>query len=1055
MRNRFIKKVNLFLTSITESNKLLLRIPFKIQYKEIVTLLLFFVSLVYLYSQTGDKAVNITLLEKELENSTVGNKVNLLNSLAEEYLSVNPEKSKIYATNALELAGILNNPDAESKALFNLGEANFYLLNYDEAIDFYLLSLEMEKPKSNDTVISKILFSIGFSYYRNVEYNSAKDYMFKSAKIEKEANRDLQLAQRYLYLGNIFHSQGDYQSALIYLNKSLVIEKNKNNKLNIADLYNSIGVVFFDLGSYEKALGYYLQSLKMVENSQNQQGIAIALNNIGLVYDDWGNNEKALQYYQKSLKIEEELGNKIGIAGSYNNIGIIYDDWEQNEIAIDYYNKAIEIYEVFRDKHGIAQAMNNIGESYFAKGDHQKALEYLMESLEMEKTLGNKLGIAQSYNTIGDVYFKLGNYSKAIDFNNKSFQIADSLKLSSILLLNYKLFYEIYSAQKNFAKALIYYRSYSLQKDSIYSQKFHNRLAEVQAKYEIDKIDKKNEIVLKEFLEKENEVKTQRTYLVIIFILMIVFGILVYYDVKSKIKANKKLHVVNREISGQKEKLTKTLEELSKSEAKYKNLIENSPTGIIYIDKKGNIIEVNKKTLEILGSPSEEATKEINCIEFPLLKKVGLSDDIVKCIESGEMLSNETLYKSKWKKQTYLKYIVTPIKNRKGNVSSLIINVENITRSKMAERSKKLSELKYRILVENSLQAMLIVQDGKLIFANSRLKELTQYSFKELTEKDKNWLEILLHPDDFDRAINNVMVALDGKNIPPRTEYRYIRKDGNVRWIETLGSLVDYKGRPAILLVAIDVTARKESESILIESGEKLRKANAMKDKFFSIIAHDLRNPFNSILGFSNLLYEAYDNFDEKQRKTFIKNICESSESTFKLLQNLLEWSRTQTGNIEHNPEIIDISVIVNENINIFKSTADNKKIEVNSTVPFGAIVFADENMLQAVIRNLLSNAIKFTKSGGKVEITTVNSGNSLEVCIADTGIGIENKNLKRLFRIDDQYKTIGTDNEQGTGLGLILCKEFVEKNGGKIWAESEFEVGSKFRFSLPLSPSN
>jgi len=1021
--------------------------------REIATLLLFFLPLFCLYPQSGDKALNITLLEKELESSTVGNKVKLLNSLSEEYLSVNPEKSKIYATNALELARILNNQDEESRALYNLGEANYFLYNYNKAINFYKLSLEIEEPKGNDTIISKILYSIGFSFYNNEKNDSAIYYTLMSAKIEKDAGRKSKLAIRYASLGNIFHSQGDYRSALIYFNKSLDIEKNNANQQNIADLYNSLGVIYYDLGSYEKALDYFLKSLQIVENLQNKQGIAIALNNIGLVYNDWGNKEKALQYYQKSLEIEEELGNKTGIADSYNNIGIIYNDWNQNEIAINYYNKAIEIYEEFRDKHGIAQAMNNIGESYFAEGNHKKALEYLMQSLEMEKTHGNKLGIAQSYNTIGDVYFKLGKHSKAIDFNNKSFQIADSLKLSSILLLNYELFYEIYFAQKNFAKALKYYKSYSMQKDSVYSQKFHNTIAEVQAKYEIDKIDKEKEVVLKEFLEKENEVKTQRTYLVIIFILMIVFGILVYYDVKSKIKANKKLQDVNREISGQKEKLTETLDELSKSEAKYKNLIENSPTGIIYIDKNGNVLEVNKKTHKILGTPNEEAFEKVNCIELPLLKEAGMSGDIVKCIETGETTSNETQYKSKWGKHVYLKYYVTPIKNRKGAVSSLIINIEDISHPKLAEIRRKQSERKYRILVENSLQAMLIVQDGKLIFANSRLKELTQYSLKELTGKDKNWLEILLHPDDFDRAINNVKVALDGKNIPTRTEYRYIRKDGKTRWIETLGSMVEYKGKQAILLVAIDVTARKESETILIESGEKLRKANAMKDKFFSIIAHDLKNPFNSILGFSNLLYEAYDNFDEKQRKTFIKNICEASESTFKLLQNLLEWSRTQTGNIEHNPKIIDISVIVNENIDIFSATADNKKIKVQSTIPFGSTVFADENMLQAVIRNLLSNAIKFTKLNGKVEITSTNSGNLLEVCIADTGVGIKPENIKRLFRIDDQYKTKGTNDEQGTGLGLILCKEFVEKNGGKIWAESEFEAGSKFKFTLPVHP--
>jgi len=330
------------------------------------------------------------------------------------------------------------------------------------------------------------------------------------------------------------------------------------------------------------------------------------------------------------------------------------------------------------------------------------------------------------------------------------------------------------------------------------------------------------------------------------------------------------------------------------------------------------------------------------------------------------------------------------------------------------------------------------------------MEELTQYKFKDLTGNDKDWLKVLIHPDDFNLAKKTILRALKGQKTPTRNQFKYIRKDGKLRWIETLGSVFDYNGSQAILIVAVDVTDRKETESILIESEKQLQNANAMKDKFFSIIAHDLKNPFNAILGFSNLLYEAYDNFDEKQRKTFIKNICEASENTFKLLQNLLEWSRTQTGNIEFNPVNIDLNTLVTENISILKTASDNKKLKISSEIDPKTKVFADENMVKVIIRNLLSNAIKFTKPGGKVEFTSTNKRDFIEICIADSGVGIEGKNLKRLFRIDDQYKTQGTSEEQGSGLGLILCKEFVEKNGGQIWAESDIDAGSKFKFTLP-----
>ncbi|MBM3435819.1 MAG: PAS domain S-box protein, partial [Bacteroidetes bacterium] len=702
-----------------------------------------------------------------------------------------------------------------------------------------------------------------------------------------------------------------------------------------------------------------------------------------------------------------------------------------------------------RDEEGMADAFNNLGESFFNQGEFDKAFEYLNRSLELEKKLGNKYGMAESYHTLGLSYFELSELNKAIEYNLKSFAIADSLSLSVLLVEIYNLFYKIYEKKKNYALALENYRNYALQKDSIYNPQFHSNLAEIQAKYEIDRYDRERVLMTQEAYVKGKEIRTQRVYLIIIFFLMIVFGILVYYDIKSKLKANARLREINKDLTIQKEKLMHTLDALSKSESKYKNLVENSPTGILYIDHEGNILEVNRKILEILGSPGEAATKQINCLTFPLLQKVGLSDAILKSIATREVIYNESPYTSKWGKEVYLRYYITPIADSEDKISNLIINIEDFTQKQEAEQLKIKSESQYKILVENSLQAMLIIQDGKLIFANSRMEYLTQYKFSELAEKQGHWLKSLIHPEDFGKVITNIELALKKKKIPTRNEYKYIRKDGAVRWIETLGSVVDYNNKPAILVVAIDITERKENESILIESEKQLRKANVMKDKFFSIIAHDLKNPFGSIMGFSSLLYEAYDNFDDKQRKTFIKNICETSENTFKLLQNLLEWSKTQTGKFEFIPVNINIYEIAEENLSVLKSSAGNKKIKLINKIKENTFVWADENMVKAVIRNLLTNAIKFTYNGGRVEVSTKNTGKFIEVCFADTGKGSEPENLERLFRIDDQYKTPGTVNEEGSGLGLILCKEFIEKNGGKIWVESEPGTGSRFKFTL------
>ncbi|UCH14903.1 MAG: PAS domain S-box protein, partial [Bacteroidales bacterium] len=236
----------------------------------------------------------------------------------------------------------------------------------------------------------------------------------------------------------------------------------------------------------------------------------------------------------------------------------------------------------------------------------------------------------------------------------------------------------------------------------------------------------------------------------------------------------------------------------------------------------------------------------------------------------------------------------------------------------------------------------------------------------------------------------------------------------------------------------------------LTRANKELERLNKTKDKFFSIIAHDLKNPFHAIIGFSELLSKDFHDMDDKQKIGLIELINVSSESAFSLLENLLQWARTQTDKIKFSPENIDIHSIVESTLNLHKISAEKKKIEIKSHVKKNYTAYADKNMVTTVIRNLVSNALKFTKSNGKIEISCDGTEKSVEVTISDNGVGINKDNIDNLFRIDSYYSTSGTLGESGTGLGLIICKEFIEKNGGKISVVSEEGKGSAFTFSLP-----
>jgi signal transduction histidine kinase/ligand-binding sensor domain-containing protein len=245
----------------------------------------------------------------------------------------------------------------------------------------------------------------------------------------------------------------------------------------------------------------------------------------------------------------------------------------------------------------------------------------------------------------------------------------------------------------------------------------------------------------------------------------------------------------------------------------------------------------------------------------------------------------------------------------------------------------------------------------------------------------------------------------------------------------------------------LEIEAQKENVEII---NTALEHSNATKDKFFGIIAHDLRAPFNSILGFSNLLKDEYDNFTDAERRHFITNIYNASESSYKLLENLLEWARMQTGKIEFRPEIIDLSNITVEITTLLYSAATSKRIKITSSIPFNTLIYADENMVKTIVRNIVSNAIKFTNINGEILLSVQNREKEVEMSVSDNGIGISPVVLANLFNLDSSHNTKGTNNESGTGLGLILCKEFIERNGGTLSVESKLGKGSIFRITFP-----
>lgn len=238
--------------------------------------------------------------------------------------------------------------------------------------------------------------------------------------------------------------------------------------------------------------------------------------------------------------------------------------------------------------------------------------------------------------------------------------------------------------------------------------------------------------------------------------------------------------------------------------------------------------------------------------------------------------------------------------------------------------------------------------------------------------------------------------------------------------------------------------------SIIKTKNEKLLQINATKDKLFSIIAHDLKGPFNIILGYSDLLKTGYDGYEEDKRKKLINEIDKSSKKAFELLENLLLWARTHRNKIKIVKENLNLKKNIIEAIGVYLPYAEKKNITIDISVSENLNIYADKFSIKTIISNLFNNAVKFTPQNGNIKINAIRKDNFIEISISDTGVGIPPEIIPKLFRIEDSISTKDTDNEKGTGLGLLLCKEFTEKHKGKIRVESELGKGTKIIFTIP-----
>lgn len=675
---------------------------------------------------------------------------------------------------------------------------------------FLMLAITVSAQTSVSTLEKKLTQVRGTEYIETLlnlcdqlwqqQPEKALDYAGRALPLaEKTGDRVLQ-ARALSYMGYAYKTMHIHKKALTSIFKALELLKDSNDRILYGFVLNTLGIYYNELSIYDKALEYFSKAYSVRLAADDKTGFSRSLNNLGLVYYNLSKYDEALKYYSRSLKAKEVLKDKEGIARTLNNIGLVYYKKKDYKKAIEYQQSCWKISQEINYSGGMANATNNLGDIYVQLKDFTKALQYEFQSLATYTSIGDKNGQAVVLNSIGHIKFLQNKFAEAEDYLNQGLKISQMLNSKSNLQNIHENLYLVFDKQNNFQKALENYRLFIAYRDSIFNSGSNRQIAEIQVKFESDRLESENKVLLRENELRESTMVYQTAALLLALFVIIIFS----YRIRTKQKANRLLNEKNLMITGQKELLELKAEELS--------------------------------------------------------------------------LLNERLIKSE-----------------------------------------------------------------------AELKEL-----------------------------------------------------------------------------------------------------NITKDKFFSIISHDLRNPFSTLLGFTQMLLTDFEEFTAEEIRESISQIQKTSRGTFNLLENLLNWSRAEGGLIKLVPEKIDLADFVNEFILLLSPAARAKSINLTSEVSADLAFLGDRDTVAIVLRNLISNAIKFTDRGGCIIIKARQQGPLLLISVKDTGVGISEENMTKLFRLDAQLSTKGTDTEKGTGLGLLLCKEFVEKNGGNIWVESEPGKGSEFNFTLP-----
>ncbi|MFO7863086.1 MAG: tetratricopeptide repeat protein [Salinivirgaceae bacterium] len=866
---------------------------------------------------------------------------------------------------------------------------------------------------------------------------------------QKVTTDSMVYVERIEYLKKSVQTGDEFSdSADSYINAGLDLAKAASDTAALIDFYTLKGDYEKEQNRYDESLAAYEHVIDFISPFTQKELFARTRKKMGNLFWRFNKHNLALQSFLESLRFYQQMGNALEVGKTYNNLGTISRGVSVYDSALYYYNKALTIFIEIDDQPWVSSTQNLIGNTYLQMGKPNSALKNYRKSLAIRRSLGDSLAVSGSLTNMAKAYLKQRNDEQALKAANRALEIRQEhnelhLVASSLVDLG-----GIYKEIGNYAKSIEFFQqaliirrqlgdeiqiaASLLNVGSIYRQL---DLAETALTYYTDALE------LYQKNGDEARVSTVLNYIGGVYYKQGAFDNALDYFLSA---------LGYREVAGDRRQvasISNNVAMIYKNIGNYPKALDYYNEALAYYQSHGNRKQY-AATLNHIGNLHavwENDSEALNFLKKAYFQRREISDNYGfahSALDIGEI---------------YLK------QNKLAAANAYISKALEIAKSlHNFELSRDVHFAMYRLETARRKYKAALQHHEKYtawkdsVFNYETLQRITQVQMQNEAERRNMQLE-------FERKKQQMEIERLRKNREEREAYFELKEQNQMQTRNLIIAIAVGLLLVVILLInrfVMKVRTNKKLHRLnndlsnlntdLQKSQKALRQLNATKDKFFSIIAHDLKNPFTALVSLTDILHEKFQVMEEHRKSEILNQIHIAAKNTFRLLENLLEWSKSQQGGVVYTPVDVDVATEINHAVDLYVNALQQKDIDVKIDISQYLEVTTDRQMLSFVLRNLIGNAVKFTPYSGKIKIQMEKRKNDVLVSVKDTGVGMTRNVIEHLFDLNVHYTTEGTNKERGAGLGLILCKDFVTKMGGDIMVESTPGEGSVFSFTLP-----